>query len=448
MKRSIYKEASEYCKQNPDGFQKDLNYKVYNWLGAPFLFAVGSSFIAFSLYLRIGTFAFLALSPYLFLLTVSFLINRAKISMFVDISNYYFDFAKLSAIFGFNACYLYQHYIGAPNPNGPMQILIFACSLFPFNKSIFYLTLRNIFYGVASGVVFYFYDPAYFLTIKFQFFGGMICGITLCTYLHRSEKIRFFLYSQHKNKGNHLENELSKIVYPHQIEQINKGHQLESTMRTDPGHGIVLSFDIIGSSKIKHLKLKDFLESAIHDCMEILSHNYEANNKVISNGFRIKEMGDGFLCSIDYPFQVPDGKDPAILSVDLAYRFIQNLENNVETYDFPNPVYCGIGIASGAIQGYFPKSGTKEYDLFGRGIVLATRYESMRKSLFRKQDAHSIIIQTNVYESLPRERRKHFERYEIPKNRPVRDDAEAEDLYYELVSFGGLRQTKSDRPAS
>ena len=234
-------------------------------------------------------------------------------------------------------------------------------------------------------------------------------------------------------KATHSYRQLAKVFYPHQIHRIEKGIELESTMPTEHGEGIVISFDVIGSSQIKHIKLKEFLENSIHSCIELLSQNYRSET-MSANGYRIKEVGDGFLCSIGYPFSVPEGKEAADLAVELSYGFISRFEKVVSEYNMKN-IHCGIGISFGALQGYFPRTGTKEYDIFGRGIVLATRYESMRKFIFPNPDSHSIILQSIVYNSLSARYRSRFSQYDIPANKKVRDDPDATELYYELLSY-------------
>ncbi len=68
------------------------------------------------------------------------------------------------------------------------------------------------------------------------------------------------------------------------------------------------------------------------------------------------------------------------------------LEEEAEILESDEPISCGIGIALDHITGFYPETGTREYDLFGRAIVLATRYEGMRKALLSNQQGASIII--------------------------------------------------------
>lgn len=232
----------------------------------------------------------------------------------------------------------------------------------------------------------------------------------------------------------HSYRQLAKVFYPHQLEAMKKGHNLEATMPTHRSTAIVMSFDIIASSKLKHPKIREFLETAVHGCVSILSDNYH-QDMLIANGFRIKEMGDGFLASVGYPFACPNNKVPAELAIELSERFIQHLELSLEKFELHQEVYCCIGIAQGNIQGYYPKSGTKTYDVYGRGVILATRYENMRKALFPKPKSHIVILQSEVYSELSELYQAKFQKKVLPAGIRIRDHEDATDLHYWFKPF-------------
>ncbi|NRA68057.1 MAG: hypothetical protein HRU19_26480 [Pseudobacteriovorax sp.] len=230
----------------------------------------------------------------------------------------------------------------------------------------------------------------------------------------------------------HAYNQFKKIIYPHQINLVKKGAALESTMPTHPGEGIVMCFDIVGSSLLHHSNLKEFFSSVIKDCTSLLTQEY-CPEELSATGYRIKELGDGFLCSIGYPFEIPQGMHAEDLSCELAYQFIQKLNDNVSLYDFAFPVHCCIGIAKGSLQGLYPRTGALEYDLFGRGIILANRYESMRKQLFDQINSHIIIMQDGIFENLSAKFQRDFKVYTLNHDLRVRDDQHADRLYYQKL---------------
>ena len=165
-----------------------------------------------------------------------------------------------------------------------------------------------------------------------------------------------------------------------------------------------------------------------------------------ATAYRIKEMGDGFLCSVGYPFNTPEGENVAELAVRTAFRFIEVFAKEVELFNYPRPIHCSIGISFDHIEGYYPKSGTKEYDVYGRAIVLATRYEGIRKRIFKNLDSSIVVIQEMVYQSLSRDSMAKFDSYNLKEeNIVVRDDPSALKLYYCLVSSNKMVVSPRDR---
>jgi len=148
-------------------------------------------------------------------------------------------------------------------------------------------------------------------------------------------------------------------------------------------------------------------------------------------------MGDGFLCSVGYPFK-PTQHSESIqyAALELAYQFVRVFQEEVDKLDYPEPIHCSIGIAADIMSGFYPEYGTKEYDLFSRAIVLATRYESMRREIFRdKPIGNIIVLQERLYMSLDGNARRDFEAYDLKKNGAVvRDDPSASKLYYRVLA--------------
>jgi class 3 adenylate cyclase len=175
------------------------------------------------------------------------------------------------------------------------------------------------------------------------------------------------------NAIRHAFKQLEKVFYPHQIQMIRRAKELEQTMPTESGEGCVICFDVIGSSQIQHADAKRFLRKVFARCNAIMMEGYNGID-MAARGYRIKEMGDGFLCSVGYPFR-SSGESIVKDALDLALRFHEVFHEEVQQFEYDRPIYCGLGIAYDVISGFYPDSGAKEYDLYGRAIVLATRYE-------------------------------------------------------------------------
>jgi class 3 adenylate cyclase len=201
-------------------------------------------------------------------------------------------------------------------------------------------------------------------------------------------------------------------------------------MPTVAGEACVICFDVIASSQIQHSHVKKFLRNVFAQCNAIMMEGYNGID-MAARGYRIKEMGDGFLCSVGYPFR-SSSESIAKDALDLALGFHDVFMKEVQQLGYDRPIHCGLGIAYDGISGFYPESGAKEYDLYGRSIVLATRYEAMRKFLFAPNPGSSVlIIQERVWSSLKSEDRQDFIKVELEEHSiSVRDDPLAVRLFY------------------
>ena len=249
----------------------------------------------------------------------------------------------------------------------------------------------------------------------------------------------------------HLIDQMRKHLYIHQLDQIKKGKILEETMPIGKGEASVICFDIIGSSKIEHPKVKDFLRSVFAKCGQIMMENYDPD-KLESNAYRIKELGDGFLCSVGFPFKTPEGRAGPELAYELAIKFTEAFHCERNKFKYDKPIHCAVGIGAGEIEGFYPYSHPIEYDLFGRSIVLATRYEQMRKVVLESvgENKDIILIQKEVFDCLSNPSEKAFCEFDLEKEKViVRDDPNAKTLYYKFIDLedGVLGQDKDLKKA-
>jgi class 3 adenylate cyclase len=301
------------------------------------------------------------------------------------------------------------------------------------------------------------YQPAVYMTLGWSIFLVTICLNVLSIqhpefgyFSHMSllgfvSELCFFSFAIGQKVRNaeqialkehkHAFNQLKKVFYPHQIEQIKAGRELEDTMPTGRGKACVINFDIIGSSKLPPSLAKSFIEASIKGCVSIINESYDAET-LQSTGYRIKEVGDGFLCSVGYPFKTPNETDAVELSLDLALRFVSIFQSHVDALQNQYPVYCSIGVARDYLEGYFPKVGTIEYDVFGRAIILATRYQSFRKQLFPNTvPGHIITVHERIFDRLPISLQQIFTKLDLRKEHmSIRDDLNANVVYYRIIS--------------
>ncbi|MDQ3233757.1 MAG: hypothetical protein M3Q07_18220 [Pseudobdellovibrionaceae bacterium] len=280
-------------------------------------------------------------------------------------------------------------------------------------------------------------NMTFFAEHQLYFFHAGFLAFTICQSFAIAQIYNRYFETLHLEEGmrRHSFNQLAKVFYPHQLNMMKQGKPLEETMPTGTSTACVVAFDIIGSSRIEHIHVKDFLENSLKHCLAIIDEGYDPD-QLTAHGYRIKEMGDGFLCSGGFPFRTPGMGNLALSSVQLALRFVEIFHEEVKRFAYAEPIHCSIRIAYDAIEGYFPSTGTREYDVYGRSVILATRYEGMRRSIFPDGAQSSvIIIQRKVWMSLDTELRQRFSSFDLEAaGIQVRDDRDAKLLYYLEIS--------------
>jgi class 3 adenylate cyclase len=240
------------------------------------------------------------------------------------------------------------------------------------------------------------------------------------------------LLEDEKKKTEHAYGQLKKVVYPHQLMQVREGRSIEATMPTGKGEACVISFDVIGSSKIQHERVKEFFDEVFRRCGDVMMDDYDSK-RMVGKAYRIKQMGDGFLCSVGFPFKPPVEKKVAHTALQISLEFFRVFNEEVAKLQYRFPIHCAAGLAFGEVEGYFTEAGIVNYDLHGRGVILATRYESFRKYLQEDQklNGNILILQEKVYLSLSPVLTKSFHEIELTRSSyKVRDDPSASKLYY------------------
>ena len=136
----------------------------------------------------------------------------------------------------------------------------------------------------------------------------------------------------------------------------------------------VLTFDIVESSKVTHPGFPSAVESIMGHCYELAMQGYDAE-KLCARAYRVKEMGDGLICTVGFPLPLCLASDSEEVALELAEDCAAIFKEEMEKLDLDYSVYYSIGITQGVLEGYFPKFGIKQYDLRGFALALATRYD-------------------------------------------------------------------------
>lgn len=231
----------------------------------------------------------------------------------------------------------------------------------------------------------------------------------------------------------HVYRQLSKVVYQHQIRLIRDGRILEETMPSQKKEALVIALDIVNSSTLEHQTARRLFNQFFSRCYGLMREGYDGQ-KMEAAAYRIKEMGDGFLCSLGFPFAVPEGYTNEEMLLRLTEGFLSEFDITTEELGITGRVFCSLGAALGDVEAYYPRGGTKEYDLYGAGIILAARYEGLRKKLFPRKSisSHLFFVQTALYERLPVAAQKDFEAYSL-KSCPLEEDPEATSVHLRRI---------------
>ncbi|MBT3531251.1 MAG: hypothetical protein HOF74_08625 [Gammaproteobacteria bacterium] len=270
---------------------------------------------------------------------------------------------------------------------------------------------RNIVYTFFLMASLYYVNEEFFGINFMQLIQGFFAGSLVGWIFFESIRVRFYLRSTDADTRQHLYNQLSKLVYPHQLERIKLGDELENTMPLKEGKAIVNVFDVQRSSDIRHEKTQDFFLGVFQSFLQICMKGYE-HNPLRSRAFRLKETGDGFISTIGYPFLPIESRSLADSAVATALSMFEAFNVEVEKFNYSRPIKGAMGLAYNSVQGTFQSGGIRSYDLFGDALIQASKYEELRKqpviwNILKNHanelgldDFHILIVQEVVYNSL------------------------------------------------
>ncbi|MFW7379784.1 MAG: 7TM diverse intracellular signaling domain-containing protein [Oligoflexus sp.] len=240
-----------------------------------------------------------------------------------------------------------------------------------------------------------------------------------------------------ETKNKHLLSQLQNLVYPHQVQIIKNNRTINETMPLSSAKACVIAFDIQNSSLIGHSQHAEFFANVIKACYSYMNLNYD-EHKLSANAYMIKEMGDGFICSIGFPFRC-EGSVFA-KAIELTEKFVSIINQESKSYFPDRQVYCGMGVAYSDVTGFFPKAGLQYYDLYGDAIVKAKRYEEFRKVLQKHlslPESNITIIHQDVYMQLNELQQAEFTSVELTDKRSIRDDPTAHVAYVKCIDSDG-----------
>ncbi len=330
----------------------------------------------------------------------------------------------------------YHSLYGVGSENAPVFVTMLLASSFSLHPKARTAIYRNGIFMLFGLCVAAFKLDVQVFPILVQFAEGACVGSFIANYMVKSRRMRFYNLALNQELRIFAYHELAKIVPPHVVTHIESGRSLETSMLTGKASACVISFDIIGSSKVQHPDFGQAIERLAIACHALMNQGYDGQS---APAYRIKDTGDGFLCSVGFPYLPLDSKGSAEQAVELSLAFAECFREVMAELAYETPLRCAIGISQGLVEGFFPASGLKQYDLRGRTLMLATRYESLRNNIMRElgpaaPPSSFLIIQEAVYQNLPKHLQESFRCWDTSTTqRQVRDDETARCAYYRCL---------------
>jgi hypothetical protein len=457
---------SLYCKEHIEEFvnllREETNRTLTNWHArTPAALMAVSSLITFYVQLNWGnSLAGYALVTYAvpILIVSLYPISSILFSSIYKHCSIVIDLLYMTGLLSFCAT-LYIILEGTTNESlvtinnqylqGQIAFVLALGTAFSFHASYLFTVLRNTVFTLVVSFAMYLVDPSFLQTNLLPILEGYFLGLTISWVFHDGIRARFYLKSTDADTRQHLYNQLSKLVYPHQLERIKLGDELENTIPLKEGKAIVNVFDVQRSSEIRHERTAEFFMNLFQSFLQICMKGYE-HNPLRSQAFRLKETGDGFISSVGYPFLPIDFRSLADSAVATALTMFEAFNKEVERFNYSRPIKAAMGLDYNSVQGTFQSGGIRSYDLFGESLIQASKYEELRKqpiiwNIFLKAaaerglvDFNVLIVQEVVYNSLSPSYRELFTEIDLKDKSLVGDfqmmyDNDARYIYFHLL---------------
>ena len=453
---------SAYCREHVKEFRDELRDEasraLTSWPGKSggVLFIISSLLTYLNLSASGNPYAFNTLFTYAapILLIFLFPISSLLFSSVDKHSRTILDLVCLTTLFGF--CMTLK-YVFEPQDSlatqselflalsGQINFSLLMVTAFSYHTSYRVTFARNIIFTIVFTALIYLVNQEYLVTNVVQVAQGFLAGSIFSWLFFSRIQTRFYYKSIDADTRQHLYNQLSKLVYPHQLEMIKSGDQLEDTMPVEKGRAIINVFDVQNSSDIKHERTKSFFLDVFRAFSQICMMGYQ-HNPLKSRAFRLKETGDGFISSIGYPFLADDPNSLADHAISTALIMFKAFNEEVKRFEYSMPIKGAMGLAFNSVQGTFQSSGIKSYDLFGEALIQAYRYEEIRKhpsiaKIINDAAAEKglrqfniLIIQEVIYNSLKPEYKALFKEIDLHKGGfTIRQDITAQCVYFHVV---------------
>lgn len=451
-----------YCREHKDEFRDELREEaaqvLSNWPGksAAALLAISSVLTYITRSAADSPFSIASLFAYAVPILLIFLFPMASLlfSTLEKYSRLVLDLVCFTSLLGFCITLLcIYRSVTVPGeedeiffgPAGQINFVLLMTTAFSYHTRYFVTLLRNILFTCVMVLCLFLIDEEYLLNNIMQVVQGFLAGTIFSWLFFARVQTRFYYKSTDADTRQHLYNQLSKLVYPHQLEMIKSGDELENTMPVEKGRAIINVFDVQRSSEIRHERVQAFFVDIFRSFSQICMQDYQ-HNPLSSRAFRLKETGDGFISAIGYPFLVKGQDSLADHAIETALLMFKAFNAEVARFDYAVPIKAAMGLAFNTVQGTFQSSDIKSYDLYGEALIQADRYEEMRKHpqaerLIREHASrlglhyyNILIIQDLIYNSLRPDYKTLFHAIDLEEvDHQIRQDKTARYVYFHVL---------------
>ena len=142
--------------------------------------------------------------------------------------------------------------------SGQVSFILLLVTAFSYHASYQATLLKNLTVTFIFGVLLALIGRDFFAVSVLQLVQGFVSGSAVSWIFYEGVRARFYSRATDADTREHLYKQLSKLVYPHQLQMIKLGEELELTMPLKEGKTIVNVFDVQKSSEIRHEKLRNF----------------------------------------------------------------------------------------------------------------------------------------------------------------------------------------------
>lgn len=428
--------VEDFCRRNQDGFRQYLNAFVADRiLLSPVAVIVVLALLVFSVLngLKYGWVAGLAYGPVLLLIGLFKILFELGYSI-KSKAILWANGIILGIFLGFDFILwniVQSGTLPKLSSNGSMAIILLTTSIITISRSLRAVIMKTLAFVFFEVVCLYLVAPELLVIFKMEIIFGV--AFSLATDYLKNQVFQFYYYHTETGSSSlmHAYSQLQKLVFPHQLDLMKVGFTLEETMPVGSGEATVICYDIQNSSRIPQEELNRFIQLIMERCHDVFSKGYRRTPLQVT-AFKLKEMGDGFISIVGFPFPQPGPLSAYETAIQVALQ-CQSITNAVRNELGIKDAYCSIGIASGLVHSFYTRVGIKVYDVYGQPLLMARRYEEFRKQ-YRLQnpipDGDIICVQARTLEACSPELQKKFHRLELDSIRlKVRDDNEARHVY-------------------